>query len=286
MHTGTPGSGTGHSLVFADLDSDGAVDLLIGALGDTRGGFGAGAVWLVSDVRESEGGDLTSHAAASLLGGEGDSAAWSLASEDLNGDGVADLVVGAPGRGGQGGLYIVDGPVTAAGFLEDAGRFVPGAYAGFRCGESVVAQGDLTGDGLADLVVGDPSHAGTDGAAWLLPGPVAPGTTLEEQAQATWTGRTDDRLGKQIAAVGDVDDDGWTELAVSGNKVDQAWLFYGPLSGAQGPSTAGARLTGSPGEAIGSAVAGLGDTDGDGYDDVAWADSSAASVFGYFGGRR
>ena len=283
---GTAGSGTGHSLAFGDLSGDGATDLIIGALGDSRGGFGAGGVWVVSAVSGSEGGALASTAAASLLGAAGDSAAWAMDTDDLNGDGIADLVVGTPGRGTEGGLFVVDGPLTATATLDDAGRFISGAYAGFRCGEAVVADGDLTGDGLADLVVGDPAHEGTDGAAWLLPGPVAAGIDLEDQAQATFGGRTDDRLGAALAAVGDVDDDGWTELAVSGTKTDQAWLFYGPVTGAQGPSTAGARLTGSPGERLGSAIAGLGDQDADGYDDVVWSDPSAARVFGYFGGRR
>ena len=91
------------------------------------------------------------------------------AAGDINGDGIADLLIGAPGADPNGlysgASYVVFGKDTAA-----AGNFpanlelstldgttgfkLSGAAAGDVSGRSVSAAGDINGDGVADLIIG------------------------------------------------------------------------------------------------------------------------------------
>jgi hypothetical protein len=94
-----------------DIDGDGNDDLLVGA---PRAGDGdvTGAVYLVNGPLS---GTLDLGDAAAKLVGEdhGDNVGWSIAAGDVNGDGIPDLLVGAPGHdaGGHdaGAAYIVYG---------------------------------------------------------------------------------------------------------------------------------------------------------------------------------
>jgi Ca2+-binding RTX toxin-like protein len=116
----------------------------------------------------------------------GDRAGTALALGDLNGDGFADLVVGAPGaNGGQGAVYVVwgaagglTGPINLAAVAAGTGGFVIeggsvavggstlGTTQGF--GQSLALL-DTNRDGLLDLVIGAPGYDST-GAARLAEG--------------------------------------------------------------------------------------------------------------------
>ena len=105
------------------------------------------------------------------------------AAGDVNGDGIDDLIVGAPGRRHSwrtyaGASYVVFG--TAAGFaasvdlaaLDGSDGFrLDGAASGDHSGSSVSAAGDVNGDGIDDLIVGLPARlalAATAGASYVV----------------------------------------------------------------------------------------------------------------------
>ena len=117
--------------------------------------------------------DLSEQPDARLAGEtSGDRAGWVVANAgDFNGDGVSDVLVGAPNadpanRPDAGVVYVVYGP--RAGLPETLGpgprvlRLI-GAERGDRLGSTAAAAGDVNGDGLGDVTVGAPVDVNGDG---------------------------------------------------------------------------------------------------------------------------
>src|SRR5262245_63582651 len=119
-----------------------------------------------------------------LSGAAGDNSGISVASAgDVNGDGFADVIVGAwvadPHGSASGASYVVFG--KASGFAANtdlssldgtSGFKLSGAAAADYSGQSVASAGDVNGDGFADLIVGalyaDP-HGGTTHVGHAVP---------------------------------------------------------------------------------------------------------------------
>ena len=124
-----------------------------------------------------------------------------------------------------------------AGRLAEA-EWIHGEAGGDHAGSGLAAAGDLDGDGLDDLLVGatehDTSEALNGGAAYLLLGPVSPGTLLEDAA-LTWSGsHKNAELGTSLLA-----GDGWVAIGAPGADVDdqdragQVGLYAWPGGGHQ-----------------------------------------------------
>jgi hypothetical protein len=228
--TGTTGSAAGTSLAAADLDGDGVTDLVVGGPSDDTAADGAGAAWFVSAA--SGGGSLLD-ADATLLGVAADDGAGSrvAAVGDIDGDGLGDLMIGAPGADDPadtvGAAYLVLAPVSS-GSLSEARCTLLGEEVGDRAGTSIVAAGDVNGDERADVLLGSTAGDG-DGRAWLLLGPFA-GTISLSYAEVRLVGSELDEVGVAVAAGADADGDGAPDLFVGVPGADDAGSNAGAVA--------------------------------------------------------
>ncbi len=164
----------------------------------------------------------------------GDLAGGAMATADLNGDGLRDLAVGAWGQGTfAGAAYAVYGPFSGLNYLEDADATWTGerwCLAGYT-----LAAGDVTGDGLEDLVVGsfgDTRNGSGSGAFTVVPG--GSPTGLVQDFDAHRLGESPDAHFSAGLAVADVDLDGMADVvagAPDGPAGGTARLYYGPVEG-------------------------------------------------------
>lgn len=206
-----------------------------------------------------------------LLGRRSDSAGASVAVGDISGDGQLDVVVGAPDAAGgarAGTVWVwpaggvdTDTPLESAGFVLGPDAVAEGA------GRTVRVPGDLSGDGVADLVVG--THHVPDEAAGrvsVLLGPVDASARLVEPD--AWLPIPEALELNLFVAAGPARS-GAVSLLLGAPFEDGGVvrLMDGPWSGARDLSEATVTWTAATGEA-GRSMAVPGDLDGDGVDDV------------------
>jgi hypothetical protein len=266
-----------------DLTDDGQIDLVVGAVGRTTGGPDGGALYVVSgDERGTL--DLV-FAEARVLGTDGgDWAGHAVADAgDLDGDGIADLLVGAPYADGaesfSGVAYLFYGPITGTLDASDADATRYGDLAGDQAGFAVAGAGDCDDDGLRDLLVGAPeddANGSGSGAAYLFLSPVS-GSAALSSADARFEGTAPgDNAGSAFAGDADFDGDGRADVVVGAPFDDSVesdaggvYAFRAPLSGVSTFDDADAQSWGAIGDSrFGASVAVLRDTNGDGGDDL------------------
>lgn len=257
----------------------------------------AGMPGVVSQADKNSGADL--HTALAPSGGvqasstititkatplDGETGAWSSfgfaagTAGDVNDDGYADVVVGAPGYGATGRAYVYYGSgsgLSAAHVLTLTG--ISGHNTNF--GHQVSAAGDVNNDGYGDALIGDHSvrevyvyHGSGSGLS------ATPAVTL---TSTVW------EFADTLGTAGDVNGDGYDDVIVGARDSDQAFLYYGSASGLAATPSLTLTETSASYE-FGWGVGAAGDVNGDGYSDVLvsaydWSGSQTGVVYVYYG---
>lgn len=247
-----------------DLNGDGLADLVVGAPYSNRAGPLAGRayIWWGGDK-------LKSKAKPDVVlrhGTTNDMYGTSLAIGDINGDGQADLVIGAPqhnvGDKIPGSVFVYFGGKNAN--WQQPSLVLNGEAKAFydHFGAVVAIPGDVNGDGADDLLVGAPKvkiSGGDQGRVYLFSG----GKALDENPDQIFDGEAEiDRFGSAIYPVGDLNEDGRADFAILAENAAVGhgilYFYYG------GWETPFYEMTGeASGDRYGYGFAALGDMNGD-----------------------
>ncbi len=186
---------------------------------------------------------------------------------DVNGDGFADLVVGAPQAMVRGRAYVYYG--SGRGLSPTPSTLAPSDAGLARFGVALAGAGDLDGDGFSDVVVGAEATADFAGGAYIFCG-AASGPSPSPTARLTrFEGGS---YGSALAGAGDLDADGLPDLVVGAPAFFEARgrVHVYPGARARGWSDPAVVIEGVAGRLadFGGALAAAGDVDGDGDDDL------------------
>ena len=316
----TDGDQFSRPAAIGDLDKDGVVDLAVGAFQDSDGAAAAGAVWIL--FLNADGTVKGEQKISATQGGFGgaldadDHFGWSVAKlGDLDGDGLAELAVGAngddDGNADAGAVWVLflngDGTVKAHQKISALqGGFAGVLSADDNFGHSVAPLADLDRDGVRDLAVGaygadDGDQFGSfdRGAVWMLF--LNPDGTVKSHKRISdtnggFTGVLDnsDRF-SAVMALPDVNGDHIQDLAVGAPEDDDGaggagavWILFlntnGRVQGHQKISATTGGFTGTldPSDWFAWHGAFVGDLDGDGHGELAigaiWDDDPGGAI--------
>lgn len=283
------GDHAGTGVAFGDINGDGYDDAVVGAMtADPNGEWNAGAAYVIFG---SSSGIHAPFDLSSLNGTNGFTldgfAAFAYAGEpvavsDINGDGYDDILI----QRNDISASVVFG--KANGFSAHFDISSLNGSSGFTLGggSALSSAGDVNGDGYEDFITGNGAldtfnggyryHAG---AAYVVFGKASGfPVTLESTSVNGTTGFSiggagdSDRLGQSVAALGDINGDGFDDIAVSAptaGTFGTTYVIFGRATGFSAfvdittlDGTNGFRIDGPRG--VGSG----GDVNGDGYNDI------------------
>ncbi len=286
-----------------DFNGDGYDDLVIGAYGHASytgrsyvvfGGPSVGHLGLLSlsSLNGTNGFKLDGEASNDLSG-------YSVSTAgDVNGDGYADVLIGAPIHASQtqaGRSYVVfGGPGVGSGLLSLSslngtnGFKLDGEMVNDRSGSSVSSAGDVNGDGYADVLIGMPLQASQTKRSYVVYGGPKAGiqglislSSLNGMNGFKLDGEVISSGGRSVSSAGDVNGDGYADVLIGApsyaGSAGRSYVMYGGAGvGSQGlvslstlNGTNGFKLDGeASGDESGYSVSTAGDVNGDGYDDL------------------
>jgi hypothetical protein len=264
-----------------DFNGDGYADLIVGAYYNSGGkalvyqgsaaGLSAAAIWIKN-------GDSTTVAYGFCVGTAG----------DVNGDGYSDIIVGAY----EPKAFAYNG--SPSGFPDTYSWTYNGSQS---FGWTVASAGDLNGDGYGDVIIGAPDYNNgtfTVGRFYIFqgsPNGLSPAPSLIKTG--TNSGSSIYRVGICVAPAGDVNGDGYSDVAVgisngvfAVNSYGGVEIYYGSASGISSTPSWTKSSTVS-GDEFGNSVASAGDINGDGYSDLiagAWKlNTESGAAYCYYG---
>ncbi|MDH5752262.1 MAG: hypothetical protein OEZ59_07570, partial [Deltaproteobacteria bacterium] len=287
-----------------DFNLDGIDDLVTGIPGTSMGNtlvifgstsFNPTATYNISSVDGSNGFLVNGLDPGDKLGGSVKSAG------DINGDGVDDLIVGAEGvndlpYSDRGAAYVVFGdgagfssPIPVSTLNGGNGFMIRPGYDGANStwfGRSVSGAGDFNGDGIEDVVIGQPyaAHYGSSpGTTFVIFGNSTIGSTgsLDTDSLDGTNGvqiiARPDRTGFSVSNAGDFNGDGYDDIITSAPVENKIFMVFGGPNVGTGGDLFTTDLDGTNGTvflgvgnptAYNQTVSTAGDFNGDGYDDV------------------
>jgi hypothetical protein len=251
-----------------DVNGDGYMDLIIGApyydTGQSDGGkafvfYGSASGPSYTPDWTTELDQYRTYYGAAVAG-----------AGDVNGDGYADVIVGASAYGE---VFVYFG--SAQGLSGAADWSYSPNQQSSDYGITVAGIGDVNGDGFDDIVVGDPLYDGAytnEGAAYVhygsATGPSSAPLILEDADQANA------KFGNSVSGAGDVDGDGFNDVIVGASQFDGTlteqgaiYIYRGSASGLSAVADWSVVFD-QASTYFGHSVDGAGDVNGDGYDDI------------------
>ncbi len=253
-----------------DVNGDSYADLVIGAPHSAKAGATSGRAYIWYGNAE---GKLNKSPDVEIkLGTLNDLFGMSVATGDITGDGQADIVVGSPHYGTEavysGAVFVFGGGKGLN--VSKPTKLYKGELTSFQdqFGWASAIVPDLSGDGVAELLVGAPQYTSGGrqlGKAYLYHG----GSTLPESPSSTYSGSQEaGRYGDHVYSLGDLNGDGKGDWAAQAANAAQSrgvvYFYYG------GWETDFYQFTGeSVADVAGNTLVSLGDLDGNGAKDVA-----------------
>ncbi len=308
-----------------DINDDGIDDIVVGASGaDPASGLDAGQSYVIfgkaGGLSDIDLGTLAPSEGFKISGGAAGDAAGNAVSDagDVNGDGIADLIVGAVGadplgRPGAGETYVIygktggPGDINLAALTAAQGFAIAGITDYSHSASTVRSAGDVNGDGVDDIILSAPSSLYQNGTAqseaYVIYGKIG---GLGDFDLRTLTAAQGFRLAgdhstQHVSGVGDLNGDGFDDVAVGAGAgvPGRGYVIFGQpgipgtvdlksLGGADGFQIAPFdEFT----ESNGLVVSAAGDINGDGFEDLAVADAEqgpysgrTAVIYGKAGG--
>jgi hypothetical protein len=296
-----------------DINGDGIDDLIIGAnIASPNGINGSGQSYVVFGSRS---GFSTSFNLSTLTGTNGfaingivavDKSGSSVGGVgDINGDGISDLIIGAPNADpnglNSGQSYVVFGKrssfsasINLSTFTSTDGFKINGIAANDQSGISISSAGDINGDAIDDLIIGalgaDPNGKSNSGQSYVVFGSRSGFSTSINLSTLNGSNgfklngiAAGDVSGTSVSSAGDINGDGIDDLIIGAQNADpngtnsgQSYLVFGSRS-TFGANLDLSTLNGNNGFKIngitaydqsGWSVSSAGDINGDGIDDL------------------
>ncbi len=254
--TSSSASLTWRALSTGDANADGYDDLALNESGTSS--------WQIT-VRHGSSSGIASAAATTITATSSTSRYGVPALVDLDGDGDDDLAVGLPDASDAEEVQIF--PSSSSGAASSATTVLPGpSRSEFGW---TVSQADVDGDGYDDVIVGD---LYADQVQIFL----GSAAGLDDEADTVLEG--DDTFGTVVAGAGDLDGDGYEDVAVVNGYTATVDVFLGSATGPGADPDVSLlstiRLTSYP------VMASAGDVNGDGYGDLIVGDYAASGYKG------